>query len=295
MRRDSVDAQWYTCTMSENSPLNQHTGPRVALVTGASSGIGRAIAERLHAEGWVVWGTSRRQPGTDWPAGVKHAALDVRDAVSVEACIAAVVAGGGRLDAVINNAGVTLLGAIEETSDEEALGVLETNLLGVHRVVRSALPHLRAPRTGAAGRIVCIGSIAGFLPKPFEAFYAAGKHALEAYCESLDHEVRHMGIRCVLIEPGYVRTGLSASALRSATRLEPYRAIMERIEKGLQQEIAGGCEPAEVASVVAKSLREPNPRLRYLVGKDARSLRLFRSILPDAVFGSRLRARFGLP
>lgn len=265
---------------------------KVALVTGASSGIGKAIAQRLHQEGWVVWGTSRNQPDSNWPVSVQHVALDVTDAASVSTCIAHVIANAGRIDLVVNNAGVTLLGAIEETSDAEALGVLETNLLGVHRVVREVLPHFRSQ---GAGRFICIGSIAGFLPKPFEAFYAAGKHAIEAYCESLDHEVRHLGIRSVLIEPGYVRTGLSAAAKRTATRLEPYADIMQRMETGLSQEIESGCAPEEVADTVLKATINPNPRLRYLVGKDAHQLRLFRTFLPEGFFGSQLRKRFGLP
>ncbi|PZP84173.1 MAG: short-chain dehydrogenase/reductase [Azospirillum brasilense] len=265
---------------------------KVALVTGASSGIGKAIAQRLHKEGWSVWGTSRNQPDSNWPEDVRHVVLDVTDAASVAACIAHVIAAAGQLDLVVNNAGVTLLGAIEETSDAEALGVLETNLLGVHRVVREVLPHFR---TRGAGRFVCIGSIAGFLPKPYEAFYAAGKHALEAYCESLDHEVRHLEIRCVLIEPGYVKTGLSAAAKRSAIQLPCYAEVMQRIETGLAEEIENGCAPDEVAGAVLQAATNPDPHLRYLFGKDARILRLFRTYLPERFFGSQLRKRFGLP
>jgi NAD(P)-dependent dehydrogenase (short-subunit alcohol dehydrogenase family) len=265
---------------------------KIALVTGASSGIGKSIALRLHQEGWVVWGTSRRDPDQNWPQEIEHVSLDVKNQDSVRSCISHIISASGRLDLVVNNAGVTLLGAIEETSDEEALGVLETNLLGVHRIVREVLPHFRVK---GSGRFISIGSIAGFLPKPFEAFYAAGKHALEAYSESLDHEVRHFGIRSILIEPGYVQTGLSAAAQRTTKRLEPYFTIMSRIEKGLQNEISGGCNPDDVANIVAEAAIEENPRLRYLVGKDAKTLRIFRSILPEGFFGTQLRKRFDLP
>ena len=173
---------------------------KTVIVTGASSGIGQAIAAHLHRSGWRVFGTMRRpDPDRDGPDALK---LDVTSDQSVEAAVAEVLARAGRIDAMVNNAGADMLGAVEETTAQEALDLFQTNFFGVHRLVRAVLPSMRARK---AGRLVTIGSIAGFLPTPFEAFYSASKHALEGYCESLDFEVRPFGIRTVLIEPGFVR------------------------------------------------------------------------------------------
>src|SRR5688572_7366687 len=138
---------------------------RCALVTGASSGIGAAIARRLVADGLRVFGSSRH-PASTTEDGVEAVRLDVTDDESVRSAVEVVVRTAGRLDVVVSNAGATLIGALEETSTDEARWLLETNLLGVHRVTRAALPALRASR----GHVVIIGSIAGFLAKPAEGF-----------------------------------------------------------------------------------------------------------------------------
>ena len=173
----------------------------VVIVTGASSGIGQAIAAHLHRSGWRVFATMRRpDPDKHGPDALK---LDVTSDQSVEAAVAEVLTRTGRIDALVNNAGVDMLGAVEETTVQEALNLFQTNFFGVHRLVRAVLPAMRARK---AGRLVTVGSVAGFLPTPFEAFYSASKHALEGYCESLDFEVRAFGIHPVLIEPGFIRT-----------------------------------------------------------------------------------------
>ena len=258
----------------------------VALVTGASSGIGAAVAKRLASAGYRVWGTARRP--ADPPGAVPTLALDVRSDESVEACIAALLREEGRLDAVINNAGITATGAIEETSAAEALAVLDTNLLGAHRVTRACLPHLRASR----GHVIFVGSIAGFLPKPFEAFYAASKHALRAYAESLRFEVEPFGVRVALLEPGFVQTGLATRADGVAERLPEYAARRQRAERGLGDDVRGGVHVAAVAAEVARLLREPSPPLRTLVGRDAFVLHALRALLPRRAFAAGLRRRF---
>ena len=175
----------------------------VALVTGTSSGIGAATRTVLQERGWRVFGSSRHPDGDD--PGVL--ALDVTDDDSVRRAVAAAVARAGRLDALVNNAGVDLTGAIAETSIDEARALFETNFFGMHRVVRETLPHLRA----TSGRIVVIGSIAGLIPAPYEGFYAASKHAVEAYVETLRFEARPHGVTASVLEPGFVRTDLRAS------------------------------------------------------------------------------------
>ena len=189
----------------------------VVIVTGASSGIGQAIAAHLHRSGWRVFGTMRRpDPDKHGPDALK---LDVTSDQSVEAAVAEVLARTGRIDALVNNAGVDMLGAVEETTVQEALNLFQTNFFGVHRLVRAVLPAMRARK---AGRLVTIGSVAGFLPTPFEAFYSASKHALEGYCESLDFEVRAFGIHTVLIEPGFIRTQIRSNVTRTAASIAVY-------------------------------------------------------------------------
>lgn len=167
--------------------MNRTQG-RCALVTGASSGIGEAIARRLASDGLRVFGASRK-PSDSPGAGVEPLVLDVTDDDSVRVAIGVVIDKAGRLDVVVNNAGGTLVGALEETSTDEARWLIETNLLGVHRVTRAAMPHLRASK----GHAVIMGHIAGFLAMPAEGFYSATKHALEGYADVLRMEVAPFG------------------------------------------------------------------------------------------------------
>ena len=181
-------------------------GPRrVVLITGASSGIGRATAELLAGRGYQVFGGVRAAATTRPLAGVELVPLDVRDEASVKACVEEVRSRAGRIDVLINNAGVNLVGAVEETSIGQAQALFDTNVIGVLRMIQAVLPGMR--RQGA-GLIVNISSILGFIPAPFMGVYASTKHAIEGLSESLDHEVRAFGIRVVLIEPHYIRTSL---------------------------------------------------------------------------------------
>lgn len=199
-----------------------------------------------------------------------------------------VVRAESRLDVVVNNAGVTLLGAIEETDAAEALALFDTNVLGVHRVTRAALPHLRRSN----GHCIIVGSIAGFLSKPFEAFYCASKHALEAYAEGLRYEMESFGVRVVLLEPGYIRTTLAANAASTAMRMAEYDTARRIAEALLAAEITDGSSPERVAEAAARALDDTAPSLRHLIGADARRLHILRTILPDRWFDWGLRRRF---
>jgi NAD(P)-dependent dehydrogenase (short-subunit alcohol dehydrogenase family) len=185
---------------------------RVVLITGALSGIGRATAELIAARGHRVFGGVRAAATTRPLAGVELVPLDVRDGASVKACIEEVHRRAGRIDILINNAGVNLVGAVEETSISQAQALFDTNVFGVLRMIQAVLPGMR--RQGS-GLIVNLSSILGFIPAPFMGVYASTKHAIEGLSESLDHEVRAFGIRVVLIEPHYIRTNLDASACAS--------------------------------------------------------------------------------
>lgn len=258
------------------------------IVTGASSGIGAAIAKRFAAGGWRVFATMRRPPVD---AGRDCLALDVTDDASAKACVAEVLARSGRIDALVNNAGITLMGAAEETSMAEAERLFATNFFGVHRMSAAVLPAMRGQQQG---RIVTIGSIAGFLPKPFEAFYSAAKHALEGYVESLDHEVRRLGVRAVLIEPGFVQSSLAANTQYAAARIADYAAGWAQAERLLSEDVGKGVTPGVVAEAVWQQVTARRPRLRTLVGRDAVQLRLLRGFLPAGLFDRGLRRRFGM-
>src|SRR5262249_31133889 len=175
-----------------------------ALVTGVSSGIGQATALRFHDLGYRTFGTVRGPVDAE-PGIFERIRLDVRDRDSVEEGVATVFERAGRIDVLVNSAGTAMVGAGEETSPEQALELFDTNFFGVLRMTQAVLPAMRAQRYG---RIINIGSVLGFLPAPFMSIYAASKHALEGYSESVDHEVRNFGVRVIVVEPGFTRTNL---------------------------------------------------------------------------------------
>jgi NAD(P)-dependent dehydrogenase (short-subunit alcohol dehydrogenase family) len=193
---------------------------KVAVITGASSGIGKATAERLAEAGYDVFGTSRRVA----PGGQRSFAmltLDVTSDRSVEAAIQEVLRRAGRIDVLVNNAGFGVAPAgAEESSIGQAQSIFDTNFFGIVRMTRAVVPHMRKQ---GSGRIINIGSVLGFLPMPYGALYAATKHAIEGYSESLDHELRTRGIRVSVIEPAYTKTPFDANFLAPDATLDEYR------------------------------------------------------------------------
>src|SRR5712692_5112887 len=217
------------------------TREKVALVTGVSSGIGQATASLLVDRGFRVFGTMRKPSGTDGQlANVELVRLDVRDEESVRSCVRTVLDRAGRIDALVNNAGHSLIGSSEETSMEEAKEVFETNFFGVLRMIQAVLPTMREQRSG---RIVNISSVLGFLPAPYMGIYAASKHALEGYSESLDHEIRIFGVRAVLVEPVLTRTNLFKTEKTVAAGLDAYADQRKRFAELIQQRMAEADEP----------------------------------------------------
>jgi short-subunit dehydrogenase len=261
---------------------------RVVLITGASSGIGRAAAELIAARGHRVFG-GVRAPATTRPlAGVELVPLDVRDEPSAKACVDEVRNRAGRIDVLINNAGVNLVGAVEETSISQAQALFDTNVIGVLRMIQAVLPDMR--RQGA-GLIVNIGSILGLIPAPFMGVYASTKHAVEGLSESLDHEVRAFGIRVVLIEPHYTRTNLDASAAQAESRIDAYAPQRQRTAAVITRETKTGLEPKRVAEEVLRAI-EGRYRMRRPVGQAA-LLSWLRRLLPARLFEPSLRKAFG--
>jgi NAD(P)-dependent dehydrogenase (short-subunit alcohol dehydrogenase family) len=259
---------------------------KTALVTGASSGIGEATAQRLAMAGYKVYGTSRRAVGAS-QRSFELLPLDVTRDESVEAAVGKVLRVEGRIDLLVNNAGFGIApAAAEESSIEQARSIFETNFFGIVRMTRAVVPHMR--RQGA-GRIINIGSVLGFLPMPYAALYAATKHAVEGYSESLDHELRTWGIRVSVIEPAYTKTRFDANYLEADSKLDEYREIRASLRKTLTDVMAAADDPGVVADVVLEAAGAARPKLRYTAGVRAGRLRLLRRFVPDALIDTGIR------
>lgn len=237
---------------------------KVILITGASSGIGRAMAAHLTQQGYQVFGTSRA-PQADLLDGFTLLPLDVTSDESVRACVAEVMSRAGRLDVLINNAGVDLLGALEETSMDEAKRLFETNFFGVARMVQAALPHMRARRSG---QIINVSSGLGRVVWPFEGMYIASKHALEAYSETLAYELLPFNIRVSIIEPGYFKTNIGAS-MHITPPLADYQPTRDRALKLMLGWLDDAPLPEMMGRVAQGIIESRAPRLRYPAGLDA--------------------------
>ncbi len=263
---------------------------RVVLVTGASSGIGQATARLLAREGFRVFGTSRKAAAGE-TGGVGMLPLDVTSDASARECVEAVLKSSGRIDALVNNAGYELAGAVEETSVEEARAQFETNFFGTLRMVREVLPHMRQRRSG---HIVNIASLAGIVPVPFLGLYSAAKFALEGTTEVLRHEVRPFGIRVALVEPSFMRTGLQGARRWADGKLPDYESARTRAMARIQFYEDRDPHPEKVAATVLRILRSSNPRLRHPVGKNAGVIALGRRLMAEPLFERGTRMFFRL-
>ena len=258
----------------------------IALVTGASSGIGKATAERLAAAGYKVYGTSRRGAQTS-QRSFEMLSLDVTSDESVAAAVAEVIRLDGRIDLLVNNAGFGVAPAgAEESSIEQAKSIFETNFFGVVRMTRAVVPYMRQQ---GGGRIINIGSVLGFLPMPYGALYAATKHAIEGYSESLDHELRTRGIRVSIVEPAYTKTPFDANFLQPDATLDAYREIRAAVSRRVKEVMTTADEPGVVANTVLKAATAAHPKLRYPSGGLASRLRLLRRFAPSGLVDAGIR------
>jgi NAD(P)-dependent dehydrogenase (short-subunit alcohol dehydrogenase family) len=237
---------------------------RVALITGVSSGIGRETARLLAERGVHVFGTVRDPSRMAPIANAEFVLMDVTDDTSVKNAVKSVLDKTGKIDILINNAGYSIAGALEETSVEEAHLLFETNFFGVLRVTQSVLPSMRFH---GYGRIVNISSMLGVLPGPYRGMYVASKHALEGYTKTLDHEVRMFGIRAVLVEPVYTRTKIAKNERSVQAAIPAYADQKQRVTEIIEKEIANGDDPNTVAEVVYAAVTARSPRLQYPVGE----------------------------
>lgn len=264
------------------------------LVTGASTGLGLEIALHLAEGGRRVFASMRdlgRRALLDERAASRGVSievleLDVTRPDSVERAVAAVLERSGRIDALVNNAGVQLRGYFEDLTDAEIRSVFETNVFGTMAVTRAVLPHLRAR---GRGRIVVVGSVGGRIASPAMSAYCASKFALEGLCESLAIEGKLVGVDVVVIEPGIVKTDIWSrnrnEAAAVSAKESSYRDRFERLERFTRHIVENApTSPREVARTVARALDAKSPRLRYVVGRRAALVLALQKLLPAEIF-----------
>jgi NAD(P)-dependent dehydrogenase (short-subunit alcohol dehydrogenase family) len=268
------------------------TTARVALVTGASAGLGRACADRLAAAGWAVTGASRRGTAGQADTGWTGLVMDVDD----DASVLSGVAGLQRqrpVDALVAAAGWGVAGAAEDTSIAEAKAQFETNFWGCVRVVQAVLPQMRARRSG---RIVLLSSIGGVIGIPFQAYYSASKFALEGFAEALAYEVSPFGISVTLVQPGNFATDFTASRkMAAASAQSDYAAATAKAVAAMERDERNGAPPADVAAVVQRVLEARRPPRRVSVGKyGERAGLMAKRLLPFRIFEAAAKGSLGV-
>jgi len=274
-------------------------GRQVVLITGCSTGIGRATVLEAAGRGHFVFATARNPGSMADLAGrenIRIAALDVTDPASIADAVRRVVAEGGRLDALVNNAGYGQYGAVEEVSPQEWRAQFDVNVFGSVGMIQACLP---AMRQNGGGTIVNVSSIAGKIPIPFAAPYCSSKHALEAISDALRIEVAPFGVRVVIVQPGPIGSNFGARARASVERFlkrpGPYKEIYGGAEKAMNTDFAAGMLPAEsVARVIVRAIESPRPKTRYKITRMAKTFIPLKRILPDRVFDRQMRRSLGI-
>jgi NADP-dependent 3-hydroxy acid dehydrogenase YdfG len=263
---------------------------KVVLITGASSGIGLAIADWLAGRGYRVFGTSRN-PKQAQQNGWEMMALDVTSDESVAQCITEVINRAGRIDVLVNNAGADIAAAVEEASIEEAKALFDLNFFGVMRMCKVVLPHMREQRSGT---IINIGSSAAFLVMPFNTLYGASKLALEGFSQGLRAEVMPFNIRVSLIEPGFFRSNIRNAVSEPAQTLAIYERERRMIKRGFDERVEHGLDPVLIGQLVERIIESPAPGLHHPIAPMAQLLNFTRRAIPEDVTASFSAQTFGL-
>ena len=274
-----------------NTLENQLSNQPVVLITGASSGVGQCTAGLLSQKGYKVFGTSRNPATAEAIPAVKMLALDVRSDDSVAACVKAVANEGGRIDVLVNNAAYELAGALEETSMEEAKAQFETNFFGVVRMVKAVLPAMRQHKQG---RIINISSLSGVSSIPFMGINSASKFALEGYTQALRLEVSPFNIHVSLVEPGFLKTPMMNKRQVSTAQLEQYDRWRQRSFNAIRDQEQKAPGPELVAQTVLSILASKVPRLRYVIGSQAKFATRLQRFLPEGAYERGVRSTFRL-
>jgi NAD(P)-dependent dehydrogenase (short-subunit alcohol dehydrogenase family) len=265
---------------------------KVIFITGASSGIGKAIGEFLHAKGYTVYGTSRnpeKVTGSVFPL----VALDVRNSESIKAAVAEVIAKAGTIDVLINNAGVGITGPLEEIPAEEIKNNFETNLFGPIEVMKAVLPQMRSQKSGL---IINVTSIAGYMGLPYRSVYSASKGALELITEALRMEVKAFGITISNVAPGDFATNIAAGRYHAPlVKGSAYETTYGGILATMNDHVDAGSNPVEMAEAVYAIIKTPNPNIHYKVGAFMQKFSIvLKRVLPDKVYEKMLMNHYKL-
>jgi NAD(P)-dependent dehydrogenase (short-subunit alcohol dehydrogenase family) len=279
------------------------TPSKAVLVTGCSTGIGRATAVHLAEKGWTVYATARRPDSIAdlREKGCRTLALDVTDEASMQAAVGTVTSETGAVGVLINNAGYGLEGAAEVTPMDEIRRQFETNVFGLFRLCQLVLPGMREQRWG---RIVNISSVGGKMTLPGGAYYHASKHAVEAFSDALRFETAGFGVRVIVVEPGLIKTEFGNTVHANVARDDtgPYAAFNEAVAKtvqgayeGVMARLGGAVGPEAVAEVIERAISRERPRTRYRITSGARFILTARKLLPDRGYDMFLRTQYPRP
>jgi NAD(P)-dependent dehydrogenase (short-subunit alcohol dehydrogenase family) len=265
---------------------------KVVLITGGSSGIGKSIGEFLHHKGFVVYGTSRN-PERILNSIFPLLALDVRNTDTIQKAVAKIIATSGRLDIVINNAGVGITGPIEEIPMAEIKNNFETNLFGPIEVMKAVLPQMRAQKSGL---IINITSIAAYMGLPYRGIYSASKGALELITEALRMEVKSFGIQITNVAPGDFVTNIASGRFHAPLiKDSAYEIPYGNTLKMMDEHVESGSNPDEMAEAVYKIIQNSNPKIHYKVGAFMQKFSIvLKRILPDKVYEKMLMNHYKL-
>ena len=263
----------------------------VILITGISSGFGLETARLLSQEGHTVYGTVRRQ--VEPLPQVHYLRVDVRDPQAVTEAVSQVVAQEGRIDVLVNNAGMGIGGPVEFATEEEIREQMDANFMGLVHFVTAVLPYMRKQ---GSGKIIALSSIGGLMGLPFQGFYSASKFAIEGYCEALRLETRNFGITVTVVRPGDFSTGFTGSRKKTANAeaLQEYKTYAESMGK-VEHDETGGLKPQVLASKISKIIRKKRPRYGYVVASFEQRLSvLLKRILPARWFAKILGSYYKL-
>lgn len=265
---------------------------KVVLITGGSSGIGKSIGEFLHLKGFIVYGTSRN-PERILNSVFPLVALDVRNIESIKAAVAKIISVSGRIDIVINNAGVGITGPLEEIATVEIRNNFETNFFGPIEVMKAVLPQMRAQKSGL---IINITSIAGYIGLPYRSVYSASKGALELITEALRMEVKSFGIQITNVAPGDFATNIASGRFHAPLiKDSAYEIPYGNTLKLMNEHVNSGSNPDEMGEAIYKIIQNPSPRIHYKIGAFMQKFSIvLKRILPDTVYEKMLMNHYKL-